>query len=364
MILKKLNFWVWALRILVSALFVFSAMGKLFPVHIAIFVFEKQLVSLGIANWCLAPFLARGIVAFELFLGLAILQNHFLKKFIIPVTVMMLFAFCVHLTIVIIRTGNTGNCGCFGQLISMTPLEAIIKNVICIGLLVFIYLKVKPIERHLHRYPAMIIAATYLFVFLFFYPSCCCATTEATPAPVAVVDSLNQPKDSLTTDNTPVVENSQPTTNNKATVKDTAKHKVVEQVWQRPKKVTVFAKYQLFNGKKVDLDAGKKIICLFSLDCEHCMAACKTLNELRKATPGFPPVYILALGSEDAVDNFFKEGGGRFPYAIIPPGEFFQLLQAADAPPRIVVDDNGNQLDEFINFEILDKQKVLEAIKK
>jgi len=75
-------------------------------------------------------------------------------------------------------------------------------------------------------------------------------------------------------------------------------------------------------------------------------------------------VYILAFGAEDGVDNFFKEGGGRFPYAIIAPAEFFQLLQAADAPPRIVVSDNGNQIEEFINFEVLDKQKLLDATKR
>ncbi len=364
MMIKKLNFWIWALRILVSGLFVFSAMGKLFPAHVAIYVFEKQLVSLGIANWCLAPFLARGIVAFELFLGLALLQNHFLKKFIIPTTVLMLFAFCVHLTIVIIRTGNTGNCGCFGQLISMTPLEAIIKNVICIGMLVFIYLKTKSKERNLHRYPTAILISTYLFVFIFFYPDCCCATVNPTPASIAVTDSLNTTNDSLTNVVPAQDENITATANANGNKKDTVKVKQAEPKSLRPKVATVFAKYQNFHGKKVDLDAGRKIICLFSLDCEHCMAACKALNEMRKANPGFPPVYILAFGAEDGVDNFFKEGGGRFPYAIIAPAEFFQLLQAADAPPRIVVSDNGNQIEEFINFEVLDKQKLLDATKR
>ena len=35
--------------------------------------------------------------------------------------------------------GNTGNCGCFGELIAMTPIEAIIKNIVAVGLLVWLW---------------------------------------------------------------------------------------------------------------------------------------------------------------------------------------------------------------------------------
>ena len=47
----------------------------------------------------------------------------------------MLAFFTIHLLIQIYLTGNQGNCGCFGALIEMTPLEAIIKNVVAIILL-------------------------------------------------------------------------------------------------------------------------------------------------------------------------------------------------------------------------------------
>ena len=43
---------VWLLRFLVFALFVFSAVAKMFP----IWAFEKQLVDLGLMSWCNAPF--------------------------------------------------------------------------------------------------------------------------------------------------------------------------------------------------------------------------------------------------------------------------------------------------------------------
>jgi hypothetical protein len=53
----------------------------------------------------------------------------------------MLAVFSVHLIIEILTGGNQGNCGCFGALLPMTPLQALIKNLLSIGLLLFILIK-------------------------------------------------------------------------------------------------------------------------------------------------------------------------------------------------------------------------------
>jgi len=45
---------------------------------------------------------------------------------------------------------------------------------------------------------------------------------------------------------------------------------------------SVFAKYSKFSTGAVDLDSGKVIVCLFSLDCDHCQETNKILNELKK----------------------------------------------------------------------------------
>ncbi|MFM9006430.1 MAG: MauE/DoxX family redox-associated membrane protein, partial [Flavobacteriales bacterium] len=121
-------------RIVVSMLFLVSAVSKMFP----IWMFEKQLVDLGVCSWCDAPYFSRLLIALEGAIGIAILQRHFLKRFVIPVTAFLLVAFCVHLSIEMVKHGAmNGNCGCFGQLIPMTPLEAFIKNVLTLGLLVY-----------------------------------------------------------------------------------------------------------------------------------------------------------------------------------------------------------------------------------
>ena len=85
----------WILRVIVSVLFIFSAITKLIP---SIAAFEHQLVVQEITNICFAPILARCVIAAEFFLGIAFLQNHYLKKFILPATALMLVGFCIHLS--------------------------------------------------------------------------------------------------------------------------------------------------------------------------------------------------------------------------------------------------------------------------
>jgi hypothetical protein len=72
------------------------------------------------------------LIGIEIALGLLITLPFNLKKLIIPSTIFMLSFFCVHLIIEISTVGNKGNCGCFGSLLPMTPLQALIKNLISI----------------------------------------------------------------------------------------------------------------------------------------------------------------------------------------------------------------------------------------
>ena len=357
--IERENIIIWVLRIIVSGFFILSAFSKLLPANSAIFLFEKQIVDLGITNWFYAPLLARAIVAFELFLGMAILQNHFLKNIIVPATFVLLLVFCIHLTYTIFTKGNSGSCGCFGQLIPMTPLQAIIKNVLTMAVLVYVFLKVKPTGKKLLRYPFAIFIAAYLGVFIFFQPK----WSDASP-------SVNQTivADTLSVIDNSLVEIKEATS---ANIKDTkidttkVKNRTNDAVKPERKKMnSIFTKYTKFNTGNINLNSGKKIVCLFSLECEHCQASNKILQGLKKKHKDFPGVYILAMGEEKDVDNFFSEGGGKFPYTLIPPEEFFPLLDKADFPPRIVIMDNGNFLGEFINFEKLDTNEVMKAVRK
>lgn len=348
---------VWALRIIVSVMFIISAFSKMLPAGTALDLFAKQIVDIGVTNWCYAPLLARAIVGFELFLGLALLQNNYLKKWIVPATFLLLLAFCVHLIMTIFNTGNTGSCGCFGELIPMTPLEAIIKNVIAMAMLAYIFVKTTPKEKDLPLLPATIFVLIYVFILIFLPTKCCCASVPSTQEVVA--DTLGAEVDSVVVTDTVV---------DKFGKQIIIEKKIIEEKTSVPegrKKVnSIFTKYTKFNTGAVDLNEGKKIVCLYSFDCEHCQESSKLLLELKNNHNNFPPVYMLAFGEESQSTDFFKGAGGHIPYVVVEPQEFFQLLGEADYPPRIVVMDNGNFLADFMNFEHLDTTAVMRAVRR
>ena len=137
MSVSKNNYIVWSLRIIVAVLFIVSALAKLSKGHLldspyfAISTFEvKQLYPMGFSEG-FAPYFSRTLIGIELALGLLLLQKNYLRKFIIPVTVLLLLVFIGHLSYVtFLSGGNSGNCGCFGELLPMTPIQADRKSVV------------------------------------------------------------------------------------------------------------------------------------------------------------------------------------------------------------------------------------------
>ncbi len=359
-------------RILVAVLFIFSAYTKLIPIE----AFEKQLVDQGITNWCFAPILARFIISIEFFLGIAFLQNHYFKKFILPATALMLVAFCIHLSYQIITQGNSGNCGCMGQLIPMTPLQALIKNAITLGFLAYIFANFVNTKQHKHRYPIVILVACFAVIFWKYKPECGCdaGNTSVTPVttiiePIIEIDTtgpemIYSPPTVTTTPEKGADTRKNPISKTDVTpplpVKTVQKEPIVPAT---PKTTSIFAPYMAFSGGAItNLDAGKKIVCLFNVDCDHCMEKAKELVELNKASK-LPPIYILFWGEENKKDAFFKFAGGEFPYAFIDAGKFFRLLDKAPSPPRIVVLNEGNIVGDFTS-DSFTKAALTEACKK
>jgi uncharacterized membrane protein YphA (DoxX/SURF4 family) len=330
----------WILRVIIAALFIISGISKLFPIS----AFEKQLVDLGITNWCFAPLFARGLIVFELFLGLSFLQNHFFKKLILPATASMLVIFTLHLSWQIITAGNSGNCGCMGQLLPMTPLQAIIKNIVSLIILAVLYVKTPSRQNNLHRYPFLILVISTVPVLLFF-PATCCCDKAAAPKPIEyetpVVDTLNA--DTITESTATEVK---PATKDSVAVKQIPKLKGV---------VSEFADYRNFSGgKAVNLDEGKKIVCVFNTTCDHCMDIAKKITAAGKKAK-LPPIYVLfwSEGNAEGADlekeiaAFFKFAGSSHPYLMVDVATFFRKLGKHSGPPRIAILNEGNIMGDF-----------------
>lgn len=331
----------WTLRIVISFLFLLSAVAKMInfsktgEMMPSIWMFEKQIVDLGITDWCTSPYLARLIIALELAIGFAVLQKHFLKRLVIPVTLLLLVAFCIHLGSQIAQFGaNNGNCGCFGQLIPMTPLEALIKNIITIGLIVYLYFLVeeKPKGENKFLVPFSIYGFSALFMFAFF-PFCPCEKEES-----AMEGTVQEIGISET-----VIEEEIDTTIHTTAIDTTGgMPAVVQPVEAEPASVvSKFGKIKVIGGKAVNLDKGKKIVCCFAPGCEHCRDTAKQLAEMSKKSK-LPPVYILFMDEEtNLIPEFFSFSGLKAAYNVVDIREFWTLM-GNDNTPAVHYLWNGN----------------------
>ncbi len=343
----------WTFRIILSVLFLLSAAAKLYPSPtFGITLFEiKQLLPLGF-NACFAPYFSRFIIGAEISLGLALLQPHFLKSIVVPISTLLLAVFVGHLTFEIILTGNEGNCGCFGALLPMTPLEAIIKNLLAIGMLVYLFFNTSDKEKGKNNF--YILTSLFLGSTLFMFgltPIEKCETQKTVASQSNIIE-VDTPEESTTNvSNIP--------TTGKTNSTDTSK---LVKINMGPKKVTS-AFSQLVPG----IDEGKKLLCFFAAGCDHCQAAAKSLAQLSKSNPDFPKVHIIFMDEEtEKIPEFFKLAGKSFNHQILGIAKFYNTLGSSKDTPGVALLWNGNIIKFFdgINANQYDAAKLKAELAK
>ena len=167
---------------------------------------------------------------------IAILLPFSLKKFVFPTLIGLLGVFSIHLLIQTIG-GESSNCGCFGELIPMTPLQALIKNLITIGLLILplTILREGLVEKKKFSMLVYLNLTVWILMFVFL---------------------------PFGTSNDDLV-------------------------------ISVDSGY---SGYFEDINKDEKIICFFSPTCEHCQETGKILSEFRSKEPEtFPEIRILFM---------------------------------------------------------------------
>jgi len=322
-----------AIRIVSALVFIVSGLSKLFPAE----VFELTLINAGAATWNTSPYLARFIIAVELFLGVALLQKHYLKRLIVTSSLLLLIIFSVHLIYIIIAIGNSGNCGCFGELLPMSPLNALVKNIVLIFLLVYFYLSYKEETIQKLFIPSGIFILSVAAVFII-------SPIQKIQKDMPIVNNIPLPVDDIPKDSIVQQVVKKDTTTKEVIVKEEEKQK--DKVKLLPKSESVFSDFHYFSDSVyVDLDSGIKLVGVLSLDCEHCMTAATDLIKLQEEMK-LPPVYFLYLGEEDQLQNFYAHSGANDIYfKILNARTFFSLIK--DSPPRVVLLNNGNIIGDW-----------------
>ena len=122
-----------------GALFLYSAYAKAFPIHSFEMLLETYLSIL----WKPAAIFARFLIGVEAAIGILLLLNIVgRRKWVLWSAFTLLLCFSVFLVYLRIDFGNHVNCGCFGDAIWMSPIAALVKNVILlliVGLLIRFY---------------------------------------------------------------------------------------------------------------------------------------------------------------------------------------------------------------------------------
>jgi len=308
---------VWGIRILVSALFILSAVAKLYPSPLmGITGFEsKYLSSVGIEGG-LAKVVSRMLIGFEFTLAILLLLPYYLKKVIFPITIGLLGLFSIHLFVQVIQ-GDASNCGCFGELIPMTPLEALIKNILTIGLLLIpLTLFKSQLNERKNKNPVLysgLVISLLMFMVL-------------------------------------------PQGSSSVTGKDIKKGE------------SSYSKYFDHIG------SGNKLLCFFSPTCEHCMATGKELTELSKKHPGLiPEIRILFMdetyppnGSDKEIKDFFNFIGAQYDYKVLEIEEMNKLFWLEKDFPGVLYMYNGQQRVFFdgTGENEFNSKKLLQEIKR
>ncbi len=332
----------WTLRIVIALLFIVSAVAKIskgwisdfpfidFSPYFAISTFEvKQLLTLGFSD-AIAPYFSRILIGIEFALGFLLLNNNFLKRITIPVTIGLLVVFIIHLSYVtFLSGGNSGNCGCFGELIPMTPIEAIIKNFIAVGLLVWLY----QISENDKKSNFWILTTLTL--------SCILGLFMLAPMKASTTSSPSDTNDIVLTDTIFQVEDT--TKVEEIKVIDSSKTKVEKVVSAIKKEVGPKQAISGYSEFYADIDKGQKILCFFVPGCEHCREAAKDLNALQKKHKDFPHVQIVFMDEEaEKIPDFLKYAGKQFPYKVIDIIPFWTKLGSGKDTPGVVYLHNGN----------------------
>jgi thiol-disulfide isomerase/thioredoxin len=256
----------------------------------------------------------------------------------------MLAVFSVHLIIEILTGGNQGNCGCFGALLPMTPLQALIKNLLSIGLLLFILIKFSDSinEKRNISYCLIITNVITICILALFMLIPIQKKTTVLPSPTGYSEDTTIVKDSIIVK--PINDS---TKKDLVVIKDTTK-KII--VGAGPKKVkSIYSKYF------PKIDEGKKILCFFAPTCDHCMATAKELTELKKADPNFPDIQMIFMDeAAEEIPKFFKFAGAEYPNLVLDIIAFWGALGKTNDTPGVVYLWNGN-VQKFYNGTEKDK---------
>ena len=308
---KKAAFPAIVLAVLLGAIFLLSAYTKLYPVE----PFEYTFVEFGLTNWQFSGVAARLFIGFEFACGLLLLFNLWLRRFTVPLVVLVLLFFNVYLAIQWYTFGNQGNCGCFGEFFHFTPLEGILKNVL------------------------MLLAAGFIYRF---HPGITFSKAGWLTGTLALValalPFILNPLDFKTAEN--------------------------NYSGKLHYKLPLELLYEDAGNPppKAELRQGKWIIAYFSLTCPHCKIAAKKLHVMKLQNPALP-IHLVLNGETENLQPFFDETrAAGIPWSLFNGADKFMKMAGASLPQIFWV--NNGIVENKSSYFTLDQAAIENWLQK
>lgn len=331
-------------------MFLFSGISKI----ISLPFFDSMVAELFLgANYYdnpsglqLTQMLSRVLIAGEMLLGAAVLQEKWLRKIVLPSLFAMLFIFTVHLFYEGLTSPKgfiEGNCGCFGDILPMNNLESIIKNVVAMLLAVFVWFKYKDEnEMHLNTLVAPIVLGAVCLGTMWFTIK----SYESTTAPDVnfseTVDTSNLAINDIDTSASAIITDSKTRVAIDTTTKFVSNGKTEPATTADEKTKAILMKAgKMSNGKPMNLEKGEQLVCLFSMTCGHCQEVYKDICGISQYAT-LPQVYLLHFGKDFEQKYFFNQAGNcTHPYFRTEDYTLFKRMLEGTSFPRMLVFKEG-----------------------
>jgi hypothetical protein len=278
--------------------FIISAGLKLFPIEI----FEFSIAETGFFSWESSSVVARLLIGIELCMGIFLIFR-VVPRLVIPLAIAMLVFFSVYLVWMLMRSGNSGNCNCFGIHWVVSPKDSLLKNIGMVGLLGLVYWyspKVKWNKKSIWiAVTLMILSVVFPFV--------------ANPMAVTGKTEL---KAGGTIDFSPV-------------------ESQVREIYPA-----------------LDLSQGDHLILFASPKCQHCISAAYKIKVIQDRTEELS-VFFFLNGKTENIEKFHVlTATAQVPYIIIPADLMIEYTRGS--LPVIVMVSDGHVMANPNYYDIND----------
>lgn len=201
---------------------------------------------------------------------------------------------------------NKGNCGCFGTVIEMTPIQALVKNILVLVVILILYK---------YHQGWTLLKYNHYFLYTFF------------TATMALPFILNP----IMLDYSEAYLNK--STENFAVPLDT------------------LYKHAKINIPPKSLSKGKQIISFLSLKCKHCKIAAKRMQLFHNIHPEVP-IYFVLNGDEGDIPKFINEVNlVDIPYTLLN-GRAFVYMAGVNLPVIHLINNGHFELSiDYLNFD-------------